>query len=231
MERSSSSLSTRDRFAEVKQDMVNGNSARIADGVLVSVETGFSISCREDREQASDTLAILRRTSKSAKERLTEVFRPMKAFEKSFRDEVGVKIAAWDAGAAAVEAEMRRWDAAEERRRRDEAAAQQAAINESHVGGDGLLPAQVVVKPQANLVSGAVGKDHKMRTIEAVELVDAMQAAREWPHLLELSKQAAKAEYEALVKKGLADLPGEAGVVMGGIRFVTKTTYVSGRLS
>ena len=230
--------------------ILDSEQAKTADGVLVSVTTGYKIATVEDRQQASDTLAILRRSARDAEAKLTDALRKPKAWLAALSAKVKESVTRWESGAHTVEREMRRWDAEAERQRKlAEAEAQrqanlaaQAAAAEAATRTDEeeALPAPQVTIPQAqNTVRGAVGRDSKTRRLEALEIVDAVAAAQSWPHLLTLDKAGAKAEFDVLLRRGTAEAPPDfddtrpsdgQGVVVGGIRFVTRVGYTSGRV-
>ena len=233
------------------QAIIEGEQAKVADGVLVSVQSGFRIATVEDRQQASDTLNLLRRTVRQARDGMTEAFRPMKALEKALRGLVDPKVTAWELGATKVEGEMRRWDAAAERARREaEVVAQKQADLAAQIAREqaallvddeeALPSAQVVIPHAENTVKGVVGKDHKTRKARAMGIADAAAVARAHPEWLTLDCAAATREYERWMKLGARDLPPELdperpldvqGVVIDGVRYVTTVTYVSGRAS
>jgi hypothetical protein len=238
-----------DPVSEAVSAILLGETGKVAEGILVSVSTGWRIATVEDRSQASDTLSLLRRSAKRDAEALTEAFRPVKARMESLGGPVKARIARCEAGAATVEREMRRWDSDVEAKRREaariaqaeaDAAAKEAAEQAALLADDDepLAPAQVVIPQAENMVRGAVGKDHKTRRTRAAEIVDISAIPAEWRHLVVLDKAAAKAEYDLLVKRGTLEIPPDLdpdnplagqGRVVGGIRFVSDVSYTSGR--
>lgn len=224
------------------RDIMESEQAKVADGVAASVSAGFRIATPEDAQQAADTLSILKRSVKAAKDGLTEAFRPMKALEKSLRGLIEPRIGGWDRAAMTVDAELTRFRRAEEARIRreqeeaqrqaDAAAKAAAAANAALTDEEEPLPAAQVVLPKVESITrGAVGKVHVTRRTEAVEIVDLKAVAEHWPHLAVLDKSTAKAEFDLLVKRGNMEPPPEDGVVVGGIRFRTVVSNVSGRAS
>jgi len=217
---------------------------RTAFGVVQSVNTGFRIASREEAESAADTLAVLKRGERTASEAITNAMRPYKAAEAQARSQL---VAPLLAASAKVAAEMNRWRVAEQSRVRREqleaeqqarAAAEAAAVNAAGLGDDEepLPAAQVIIPQQERIVRGAIGKTHELRRLKAVEIVNAVEVAQEWPHVVVEAfatsgpaRSSAKAEYEALLKRGTADMPPEGeGIVKHGVRFVTEVTIVSG---
>lgn len=225
---------------EAVRALMESEQAKAADGVATSVGVGFRIATAEDAQQAADTLNILKRSVKHAKDGLTEAFRPMKAVEKALRGLLEPRISSWERAAWAVDTEMTRWRRAEESRIREaqveaqrqaDAAAKAAAEANAALMDDEepLPPAQVVLPKAESITRGAVGKIHVIRRTEAVEIVDLGEVAKHWPHLAVLDKSTAKAEFDLLVKRGNIEPPSEDGIVLGGIRFRSVVSNVSGR--
>ena len=166
------------------------------------------------------------------------MFRPLKTFERDLR----AKFAPMrDSLAAVVEAkdrELLAWQRDERLRAERERAAQEAAAKaaaeaakaDAEVFGEDAPPAPQVAAPAAvtTTVRGAAGSTWTTTRLEA-EMVDVLEVAKEWPHLLSLDVPAAKRAFAAMRDRGQVDNPGEQGKVIGGIKFVTVTTVAGGR--
>lgn len=143
-----------------------------------------------------------------------------------------------------AETERRRVEA-EQQRLAEEAAAKAAAEAAALAEPDEEAPppVQVAVAPpepvQRHSVVGTAKATVKTSPVKCEVWLDPekqpaqaradaiLEIARHWPHLLTLNEVAAKAEFAALVARGQAEKPSEAGTVMGGIRFYV-TLVVSG---
>jgi len=208
------------------------SSLRIASAVL---KDGFKIANREEFERSADTYSLLKRGIASVTESLTEAFRPIKTREKQVRGIVKLKVLdPLEQAVAVVDLEVSRFRRAEELRAREEEIAAQHAANEAAKvevpdGEEAPSPVQVVVQRAPQIARGVVGKLHVMRRVRAVELVDVQTALASWPEVVGLNVEVAKERYDALMKQGIATYPPEGGIIVGGVRFITETTNVSGR--
>lgn len=223
-----------------------------AEGVLSGVETGFKIATPEDREQASDTLQLLKRGARRLTSGLTDVFRPLRDFEALARGPYTRRAQQLQSGVAAVEREIRRWDDEAERVRRAEVkaaeekarlAAQAAAAEAAGSDDEALPPAQVVAPVAVNTTRGAVGKDHYQRRLVAKRIVDPEIFAKSaWAgrrdaqgvwHATGMQLNPSVVEdYKAAVRLGTIFPPvDDQPIVVEGVEFEVVKTLVSGRAS
>lgn len=175
---------------------------------------------------------------KTIEDGLTAMFRPLKSFERDLRarfapmrDQLAAVVEAKDRELLAWQREERL--RAERVRAEQEAAAKAAAAaakDEQEVFGEDAPPPPQIAAPAVatSTVRGAAGSTWTTTRLDA-ELVDVLEVAKNWPHLLLLDVPAAKRAFAAMRDRGQVDAPGEGGKVIGGIKFVTVTTVAGGR--
>jgi len=223
-------------------------SEQVKMAMAASMSTGLTIASREDMEQAGDSLRILKRGLSAVETMLREAFRPLKEIERLTRDSYRARYSdPMEAAAKRLDAAMRQWDRAEQQRAREEqiraqreAEAAAAAARQAQESGafaddeDVLAPAEVPIERPEAVVRGAVSTTSKVRRVEAVALVDPQAAAAEWgAEVVALNARIAVERYAAKMKLGLLDFPPDevdgvaGGVVVGGVRFVTRTSFSS----
>lgn len=212
--------------------------------VATSVETGFAIKSREDRDQANDSAIILKRGIKTIEDALTEADRPVKRAMEARRAQYAPTLQRLKTALSQTDNERGKWDRAEAQRIREEAVRAQRAAEEAARAAaeenatrtddeDELPPAQVPVPQVERTTRGALATSSAIRKVKAVELIDAGKAQDEWgADVVTLAARVAVEKYNAKMKLGLLPFPPDeaqvgqnGGVVIGGIRFVTGQTY------
>lgn len=218
---------------------------KTAEGVATTVETGFSIRCDEDREQAGDTLMLLKRGAKVIEDGLRDAFAPFKATEKATRDSLAPRKLRLEQAAARTEGEMRRYDREKAERIRREAAEAQARLDAAAKAAaeqataaapdeEALPAAQVVVPVAERTVRGALSTTTEKRYVVCLGLADPVAAAREMPEALMADTAKAEAMYRGWMARDVKGWPaGEdaGGTVVAGFRFATRSSYQSRRRS
>lgn len=217
----------------------NSEQVKTALGVATTVETGFSIKSREDMEQAADSARITKRGISTIENALTETFRKVKEIERLTRGQYAPMLARLKAAVGRINTERERWDRQEQRRIRDEQeraqreanAAAEAAMRAAESGAvadddEPLAPAEVPIETTETAVRGALATSTRIRRVKAVELVDPIAAAAAWgAEVVTLDPRIAKERYDAKMKLGLLEFPPDGGAVIGGVRFVTESTF------
>lgn len=212
-----------------------------AKAVATQVETGFVIKTPEDMQQAADSAVLLKRGEKLIEDELREAFAEVKRFERTVRDQFVTTTLRFKRAMEKIDSARHAFRRQEEARIREEQrraqaeseAAAQAAAQAAEAGqmmDDEAPPAAQVVAPKVETISrGAIGKSVETRRVVVAEIVDPVKVAQEWGHLVSVDTKGALAEYAVLMRRGTADFPGEAGVVVNGVKFVTKVGFSDGR--
>lgn len=209
--------------------------------VATQVETGFSIKTAEDMQQAADAALLAKRGVKVIDEGLKNAFADIKLLEKTERDRYAPTKMRIERTVERIDAERHAFRRREEARIREEQRlaqveserAAKAAAEAAEAGAvmdDEAPPAAQVVAPKVETIQrGAIGKSVETRRVVVAEIVDPVAVAQAWGHLVTVDQKGALAEYAVLMRRGTADYPGEAGVVVNGIRFATKVGFSDGR--
>jgi len=225
------------RIASLMVRLAEHEKVKAGAAAATVIEAGCVIETPEAMEEASDQARILKQSLNAIEEELRDSFRPLRDMERKIRDRVAPLQARLKAAIDKLDRERKRHDrVAQEKARelqrqqqeeanRAAAEARAAAAASAEVDEEPLPAAQVPVEMPERTTRGATATTARVRKVVAKEIKDPVAVARQWPHLLKLDTAAAKAEYDILIRRGTAEHPPEGGIVMGGILFVTETTF------
>lgn len=235
------------KLDEVTDMVVQDKRIAAADNLAASVASmGYTIADADTRMAANDDLLRIKQGLKAVEDVKRECKGPAREYVAMIDNATAPVKARLEAAVPLIENGMRAWDRAEalrvEAQRREQqriideqrAADAKAAKEAEEAGIEVEEPApvaQVVVteKPRVEQSRGGISQTVILRRVQA-ELEDVKELLNnpQWLYLLSLNAGDAVKEYKLLAQRGQApEFPGEAGMVIAGIRFTTKETYAS----